>query len=101
MTDSPPPYPGIQPGYGYASGPHHQGAGVAAGQPGAPRWANPNYNSQPMSHAGAYPGGYGQPPYSGYSPNPPPYTAYPQSGYTQPGPYNQQPGPYNPYPHQY
>ncbi|XP_011642153.1 WW domain-binding protein 2 isoform X1 [Pogonomyrmex barbatus] len=102
MTDSPPPYPGIQPGYGYASGPPHQGAGAATGQPGAPGWANPNYNSQSMSHAGAYPSySYGQPPYSGYSPNPPPYSAYPQSGYTQPGPYNQQPGPYNPYSRQY
>lgn len=98
MTDSPPPYPGIQPGYGYASGPPHQSAGATASQPGAPGWANPNYNNQPMSHAGAYPGGYGQPPYSG---NPPPYSAYPQSGYTQSGSYNQQPGSYNPYPHQY
>jgi len=94
MTDSPPPYPGIQPGYGYASGPLHQGVGAAAGQPGTPGWANPNYNSQPMSHAGAYLPGYGPPPYSGYSQ----YSAY---GYTQPGPYNQQPGSYNPYPHQY
>jgi len=100
MTDSPPPYPGIQPGYGYASGPPHQGAGSAAGHPGAPVWANPNYNGQPMSQAGAYPGGYGQPFYSGYSPNPPPYSTYPQSGYAQPGSY-QQPGPYNQYPPQY
>jgi len=43
MTDNPPPYPGIQPGYGYASGLPHQGVGAAAGQPGAPGWANPNY----------------------------------------------------------
>lgn len=101
MTDNPPPYPGIQSGYGYASGPPHQGTGGAgAGQPGgAPGWANPNYNGQPMSQAGAYPGGYGQPPYSGYSPNPPPYSAYPQSSYAQPGAY-QQPGPYS-YPPQY
>ncbi|XP_011155488.1 WW domain-binding protein 2 isoform X3 [Solenopsis invicta] len=99
MTDSPPPYPGIQPGYGYASGPPHQGAGAAVGQPGVPGWANPNYNGQPMSHAGAY-SDYGQSPYSGYSPNPPPYSPYPQSGYPQPGPYNQQQGPY-PYPRQY
>lgn len=98
MTDSPPPYPGIQPGYGYASGPPHQGAGgVGMGQSGTPGWANPNYNGQPMSQAGAYPGGYGQPPYSGYSPNPPPYSA--QSSYAQPGSY-QQPGSY-PYPPQY
>lgn len=102
MTDSPPPYPGIQSGYGYANGPPHQGmAGAAvAGQQGAPGWANPNYNGQPMSQAGAYPGGYGQPPYSGYSPNPPPYSAYPQSSYAQPGAYQQQPGSY-PYPPQY
>lgn len=97
MTDSPPPYPGIQPGYGYASGPPHQG-GTGTGQPGG--WANPNYNGQPMSQAGAYPGGYGQPPYyGGYSPNPPPYSAYPQSRNAQPGSY-QQSGPY-PYPPQY
>lgn len=99
MTDSPPPYPGIQP---YASGPPHQGAGAGAtGQQGVPGWANPNYNGQPMSQAGAYPGGYGQPPYSGYPSNPPPYSAYPQGGVlSQPGPYHQQ-GLYNPYPPQY
>ncbi|XP_032664656.1 WW domain-binding protein 2 isoform X2 [Odontomachus brunneus] len=45
MTDSPPPYPGIHP---YACGPSQQGPGGAAGQ-GAPGWANPNYNGQPMS----------------------------------------------------
>ncbi|XP_020295902.1 WW domain-binding protein 2 isoform X2 [Pseudomyrmex gracilis] len=109
MTDSPPPYPGIQPGYGYASGPPHQGVAGATGQPAVPGWANPNYNGQPMSREGAYPSGYGQPPYSGYGQppysgypsNPPPYSPYPQSGYAPPPGSYQQPAPYNPYPPQY
>lgn len=95
MTDSPPPYPGIQP---YES-PHH-GAGAAMGQQGIPAWANQNYNGQPMSQAGAYPG-YGQPSYNSYPQNPPSYSPYPQGGtFAQTGAY-QQPGSYNPYTPQY
>ncbi|XP_014471171.1 PREDICTED: WW domain-binding protein 2 isoform X1 [Dinoponera quadriceps] len=94
VTDSPPPYPGIHP---YACGPPQQGPGGAMGQPGAPGWANPSYNGQPMSQ-GAYPGGYGQPPHSGYPLNPPPYSPYPQVN-AQGGSY-QQPG-YTPYPPHY
>ncbi|KAG5309326.1 WBP2 protein, partial [Acromyrmex insinuator] len=100
MTDSPPPYPGIQPGYGYASGPQHQGAGAAVGQPGAPPgWANPNYNSQPMSHAGAYPGGYGQPPYSDAKAAEAAQSAYydpnrPQCAYVPPPEYYESPPAY-------
>lgn len=58
MTDSPPPYPGIQP-YGYTGGPPHQNASAGAmGQPGLPGWANPNYNGQPMTQAGVYNSSY-------------------------------------------
>lgn len=107
MTDMPPPYPGINVPYqGYASGAPPQGAWGGSGQQpawtppqqnGAPGWANPNYNNQPMSQAGAYPN-YGQPTYSSYPQNPPPYTQYPQSNttYQQSGYYPQQ-NPYNPY----
>ncbi|KZC13474.1 PREDICTED: WW domain-binding protein 2 [Dufourea novaeangliae] len=61
MTDMPPPYPGIN--APYASGVPPQGAWGAAGQQsggwappqqnGAPGWANPSYNSQPMTQADA------------------------------------------------
>ncbi|XP_076682654.1 WW domain binding protein 2 isoform X1 [Andrena cerasifolii] len=107
MTDMPPPYPGINVPYqGYASGAPPQGAWGGSGQQpawtppqqnGAPGWANPNYNNQPMSQAGAYPN-YGQPTFSSYPQNPPPYTQYPQSNttYQHPGYYPQQ-NPYNPY----
>ncbi|XP_076238811.1 WW domain binding protein 2 isoform X2 [Calliopsis andreniformis] len=63
MTDMPPPYPGINVPYqGYASGAPPQGAWGSPGQQpawtppqqnGAPGWANPNYNNQPMSQADA------------------------------------------------
>ncbi|KAK1133322.1 hypothetical protein K0M31_011138 [Melipona bicolor] len=106
MTDMPPPYPGINTPYeGYANV-HPQGAwGNSSQQPswtppqqnGAPGWANPSYNAQPMSQAGAYPN-YGQPAYNGYPQNPPPYTPYSQgNNYVQPNYYPQQ-NPYNPYP---
>ncbi|XP_043251283.1 WW domain-binding protein 2 isoform X1 [Colletes gigas] len=110
MTDMPPPYPGINAPYqGYANDAPPQGAWGGAGQQpvwappqqnGAPGWPNPNYNSQPMSQAGAYPT-YGQPTYNNYVQNPPPYSQYPQSNnYAQPGYYPQQ-NPYNQYPHTY
>ncbi|XP_018303382.1 WW domain-binding protein 2 isoform X2 [Mycetomoellerius zeteki] len=87
VTDSPPPYPGIQPGYGYASGPQHQGAGAAVGQPGAPPgWANPNYNSQPMSHADAKAAEAAQSAY--YDPN------RPQCAYVPPPEYYESPPAY-------
>lgn len=111
MTDMPPPYPGINAAYqGYASSAPPQGAWGSSTQQsgwtppqqnGAPGWANPNYNAQPMSQAGAYPN-YGQPPqYNNYSPNPPPYTPYPQGGnYAQSSYYSQQ-NPYDSYPRNY
>ncbi|XP_008554893.1 WW domain-binding protein 2 [Microplitis demolitor] len=88
MTDSPPPYPGIN-------------SGMNAGnvqQTGAPAWANPNYNSQPNPQAGAHPGYPGYQQAAGYVP--PPnyqqsagyYNNYPQN----PPPYSPQ-GSYNPY----
>ncbi|XP_043284279.1 WW domain-binding protein 2 isoform X1 [Venturia canescens] len=113
MTDMPPPYPGINAPYqGYATGGNPQqqagawGGGTPPQQNGVPGWANPNYNGQTMSQAGAYPGhpGYGQPNYNNYPPNPPAYSTYPQAGppaaYTHHGPYPQQ-GTYNPYPPPY
>ncbi|XP_039308936.1 WW domain-binding protein 2 isoform X4 [Solenopsis invicta] len=74
MTDSPPPYPGIQPGYGYASGPPHQGAGAAVGQPG------------PMSHADAKAAEAAQSAY--YDPN------RPQCAYVPPPEYYESPPAY-------
>ncbi|GAB1867959.1 WW domain-binding protein 2 [Camponotus japonicus] len=87
MTDSPPPYPGIQPGYGYASGPPHQGAGgVGMGQSGTPGWANPNYNGQPMSQADAKAAEAAQSAY--YDPN------RPQCAYVPPPEYYESPPAY-------
>ncbi|XP_076656318.1 WW domain binding protein 2 isoform X1 [Halictus rubicundus] len=104
MTDMPPPYPGIN--SPYASSTPQQGAWGAAGQQtgwappqqnGAPGWANPSYNSQPMSQAGGYPN-YQQPSYNSYPQNPPPYSQYPAgNNYPQPQ-YNPQQNSYKPYP---
>ncbi|XP_068976533.1 WW domain-binding protein 2 isoform X1 [Bombus flavifrons] len=109
MTDMPPPYPGINTPYqGYANAPSQGAWGTSTQQPnwtppqqnGAPGWANPSYNAQPMSQAGAY-SNYGQPAYNSYPQNPPPYTPYSQgNNYTQSGYYPQQ-NPYNPYPPNY
>lgn len=92
MTDSPPPYPGINGPYqGYASGGAQQqpqpGAWGTAAQPnnwsqpesnGAPGWGNPGFNPQPMSQGGAYPN-FGQPSYNIYQQSPPQYSQYTQN----------------------
>lgn len=92
MTDMPPPYPGITAPYQrYGDGgnpppPHAQNPGWQQPANGTPAWANPNYNSQPMSQAGAYPPHYAQPNYTNNAPQyPPPYAAsmYPPPMYPQ------------------
>lgn len=55
----PPPYPGI-------NSPYARGASQQIAWGYQPGWANPNYNSQPMSQTGVYPT-YGQPIYYGHS----------------------------------
>ncbi|KAK0098829.1 hypothetical protein PV326_002460 [Microctonus aethiopoides] len=95
MTDMPPPYPGINSPYvsGGNHQQHHGGWGAQSQQNGAPAWANPNYNEQPSSQAGAYPG-YQLPNYNNYPQNPPPYSTYPQPGAHPQGQYN---NPYQPH----
>ncbi|XP_015516844.1 WW domain-binding protein 2 isoform X1 [Neodiprion lecontei] len=118
MTDSPPPYPGINGPYqGYASGgaaqqqPQPSAWGNSAqpsnwGQPqsnGAPGWANPGYNPQSMSQGGAYPS-YGQPSYNNYQPIPPQFSQYSQNPpqyHPNPAQYLQNPPQYSQNPPQY
>ncbi|XP_014215737.1 WW domain-binding protein 2 isoform X2 [Copidosoma floridanum] len=93
MTDMPPPYPGINAAYQGYDGPAAQqqpgawgptpGANPHPQQNGAPAWANPNYNGQPMSQADAKAAEAAQSAY--YDPN------RPQCAYVPPPAYYESP----------
>ncbi|XP_017764068.1 PREDICTED: WW domain-binding protein 2 isoform X2 [Eufriesea mexicana] len=92
MTDMPPPYPGINTPYqGYANAPSEGAWGSSSQQSGwtppqqngAPGWANPSYNAQPMSQADAKAAEAAQSAY--YDPN------RPQCAYVPPPAYYESP----------